>query len=214
MLDWIVPHRTAIALLFLGIAIPLLVFGMLADDVLEHERFAFDLPIQMFLHHRATATLDHLMILLSQAGSAWVTVPVDVLVAVAFLARARYRHAAFWLLAVGGAAALNAIAKQEFSRARPALWISPAPETTFSFPSGHAMQTAAIVAALVALLWHTRWRVPAVLFGGLFALGVGLSRIYLGVHFPSDVLAAWAASIGWVAGLYSVSRLDRARTAG
>jgi undecaprenyl-diphosphatase len=204
--DWIRPHWTAITLLFFGIGIPLLTFGMLADDVLENERFAFDLPIQMFVHERATPAIDHVMIMLSRAGSAWVTAPWDVLLAVLLFARGRHRPAVFWSLSVGGAAALNVLAKHVFSRARPALWISPAPETTFSFPSGHAMQTAAIAAALCVLLWRTRWRLPTVALGGFFVLVVGLSRVYLGVHFPSDVFAAWVASIAWVLGLRMVSR--------
>jgi undecaprenyl-diphosphatase len=78
------------------------------------------------------------------------------------------------------------------------------PESTFSFPSGHAMQSMAVGAALVILLWETRWRYVALLLSASFVLAVGLSRIYLGVHYPSDILAGWAASVAWVVGLRSV----------
>jgi len=116
-------------------------------------------------------------------------------------ARRRRGDAFFWGLAVGGAALLNVAAKYSFGRSRPDYWLSIAPETTFSFPSGHAMQTMALVAALVVLVWPTKARWPVLILGGSFVLLVGLSRVYLGVHYPSDIVAGWAAASAWVVGL-------------
>jgi undecaprenyl-diphosphatase len=200
----IAARRKTIALLLLGIAVPLLVFGALAEDILENERLAFDAPLQSVVHQWSSPTLDAFMLALSRVGSAWFTVPLDVGVALQLIARRRLRQAGFWITCVAGAAVLNAVGKPFFARERPVLWPSPAPETTFSFPSGHAMHTSALVVALVVLLWNTRWRYPALVLGCAFLFGVGLSRVYLGVHYPSDVLAGWAASTGWVAGMNSL----------
>ena len=75
---------------------------------------------------------------------------------------------------------------------------------SFSFPSGHAMGSMTLAAVLVLLAWNTRWRWPALVFGVLFAGSVSLSRIYLGVHYPSDILAGWCAALVWVVGCFLV----------
>ena len=100
-----------------------------------------------------------------------------------------------------GAALMNLLAKHVFSRVRPDLWLSLIPETTFIFPSGHAMQSMAVGCGLVLLLWQSRWRTLMIVVATLFVIAVGTSRMYLGVHYPSDILAGWSASFAWVMGL-------------
>ncbi len=198
---WLRIHRSRLLVLFAGVLIPLWVFGALAEDVLDQESFFFDTPILLFMYTHATPVLDLVMIFFSLIGYRFGVVPVDLLVLGLFLWRRRWGDALFWGLAVGGAAILNLAAKQSFERIRPQLWLSIAPETTYSFPSGHAMGSMALAAALVVLLWPTRWRSITLLVGAFFVLMVGLSRVYLGVHYPSDILAGWAASLAWVIGV-------------
>jgi putative hydrolase of the HAD superfamily len=62
----------------------------------------------------------------------------------------------------------------------------------YAFPSGHTMSGTAFAAALILIFWPTRWRWPILVGGSLYALGMGLSRMYLAVHWPSDVAAGWA----------------------
>jgi len=114
---------------------------------------------------------------------------------------ARGRDATFVALAYGGALALDGLVKIVFHSARPHLWASPTPETGYGFPSGHAMGSMGLLAARVALAWSTRWRWPAHVAGVLAIAAIGLSRLYLGAHYPSDVLGAWAAALAWVIGL-------------
>jgi undecaprenyl-diphosphatase len=117
------------------------------------------------------------------------------------LVRRRRADALFVAVAVGGAQLLNALAKLAFHRTRPELWKSPAPALGYSFPSGHAMASMAFCGALVVVAWRTRWRWYALAFALVFVPLVGASRVYLGVHYPSDSLAGWCASLLWVAGL-------------
>ncbi len=113
-------------------------------------------------------------------------------------------------LATVGSMLLNLAAKHVYARGRPALWTSIAPETTFSFPSGHAMGSITLAWVVVLLWWHLhdpRWRAlrwPVTALAGAFVLAVGLSRIYLGVHYPSDILAGWAAASVWTVGMFGL----------
>ena len=176
----------------------LCLFGSLSSEVLEQEGFPFDEPILWFLRARATERLDRAMLLFSIIGSYRVVVPLVLAVFGWLLWTRRHRAAVFWVAANLGTVVLNSGAKLFFGRPRPTLWESISPETSLSFPSGHAMSSLALGAAVVALLWYTKWRWPAVALTTGFTALVGLSRMYLGVHFPSDILAGWTASLAWV----------------
>jgi undecaprenyl-diphosphatase len=118
--------------------------------------------------------------------------------------RRRRRDLVFVIVSLGGAAALNVLVKSVFQRSRPMLWPSPSPEYSYGFPSGHAMASMALALTVVALAWHSRWRIATIAVAVLWVLAVSGSRLYLGVHYPSDVLGAWAASILWVTGSHAI----------
>ncbi|RFP64648.1 PAP2 family protein [Hymenobacter lapidiphilus] len=195
-------HGHLVGVLLLGIAVPWLIFLNVAEDIWESGGFVGDQSILEWLHARQAPGPDQLALFFSRVGGTSIMTVVSLGIGGLLLWRRQWSAAWFFALAVGGAMALNIAAKLLFGRARPALWESIAPEGFYSFPSGHAMGSAALAAAVAFLVWHTPWRWPAVVLGTLFALGVGLSRMYLGVHFPSDVLAGWFCSVGWVASLY------------
>ena len=201
---FITTHRRKLLALFVAVLLPLLLFGALAEEVLDREAFFFDDPILLYAHGLATPGLDVFMLLMSRLGYQWVVIPLDIGFLLWLIFSGRRRDSLFFGLSVIGAAILNQAAKGFFGRSRPKLWPSVAPELTLSFPSGHAMGSMALAAALVVLLWPTRWRYPMLLAGSLFVLLVSLSRVYLGVHYPSDILAGWVASFAWVMGLSSI----------
>ncbi len=201
ILPWLRVHRLRLLVLFVGVLIPLSLFGVLALDVISQRDFFFDRPILFFMRSHTSPLLDAVMLFFSLVGARFGVLPVDMLVLIMLLRRRRWGDVLFWGLAVGGAALLNLTAKQAFARIRPELWLSIAPETTYSFPSGHAMASTALATALLVLLWPTSWRWIVLGIGAVFVVLVGLSRVYLGVHYPSDVLAGWAASTAWVLGV-------------
>lgn len=197
---WTRPRWASLSLLFVGVLVPLAGFGALAEDV-RKGGLPWDDPVLQWIHGFASPSRDRAMLIITELGYRWGTVPVTIGVALMFLALRRWRRARFFIVSVGGAAVINQVAKFAFHRLRPSLWKSLAPETSYSFPSGHAMGSMALAAALAVLAWPTRARWWVLAGGSLFVLLVGVSRMYLGVHYPSDVLAGWAASLGWVAGV-------------
>ena len=174
-------------------------FAWLLVAVLRASSLPWDAPVLEFWHRHATAALDRLAVLLTIVGNTGPMVGLGVLVLLVLVARRQRRAAWVWLASVGGSMLLTQVIKPLVARPRPALWASIRPEHTLSFPSGHAMDTAAIATALVLLVWgrrEWRWLGPLAV---LFSLAVGWARVYLGVHNPSDVLAGWAAAVAWVA---------------
>lgn len=189
------------ALLFLAVLGPLLLFGALADEVWEEGGFGWDATALRVAHRLASAPLDDLMLGLSDLGGLYGTVAAVALVLGVLLHRRRKADAVFFAAAISGAMLLNLVAKLAFHRARPRLWEPLEPADGYSFPSGHAMSSMAIAAAIVVLTWATRWRWPVLAAAVALVTGIGLSRVYLGVHYPSDVLAGWSGALAWVAGL-------------
>ncbi|WP_372013317.1 phosphatase PAP2 family protein [Pseudoxanthomonas sp. 10H] len=193
-----------LALVFAGVLLPLWLFAELADEVHEFEDMVFDDALLLWLQARAGPGLDAFFAFVSRIGYAWGVIPVDIALCVALLLARRWREAVFATSALAGSALLNLGTKAFFRRERPSLWESIAPETTFSFPSGHAMGSMTLAAVVVLLAWPGRWRWPVLVAALAFTGLVGLSRLYLGVHYPSDVLAGWAAGLAWTAGVYLV----------
>ena len=195
LLLWLRVHRLRLLILFAGVLIPLWIFGLLAEDVVDREQFFFDAPILVFMHSRATPTLDTIMLFFSLVGYRFGVVPIDLLVLLLLVVRRRWGDVLFWSLAVGGAAILNLAAKRSFGRIRPDLWLSIAPETTFSFPSGHAMAAASIYATIAIVIGRLAPAArPTLMFAApILIFAIGLSRIYLGAHWVTDVLAGFAA---------------------
>jgi len=154
-------------------------------------------------HALRSEWLDAVMQGMTWFGSLMLLLPLTVVVAWLLLRSRRRREAGFVLLALLGASALGHVFKLWVARPRPDLF--PAlldMPGDWSFPSAHAMQATAAALAWLLVVRHSRafW---AILLG-LAVLLVGLSRIYLQVHFPSDVVAGTLAAILWVAGLHAL----------
>ena len=203
-------HGWRLLLVFAGVLAPLWGFGELVETLHEGEAFFFDVPLLEAIHSMAGAGLDRAFVLITQIGYAWGVVPFDAALLLALVLYRRKREGLFAGISIIGSMLLNIAAKHSFARARPDLWESIRPETTYSFPSGHAMGSMTLAMVLVLLCWSVRtpwgwgWRWPVTVFATVSVLLVGVSRIYLGVHYPSDILAGWAAASVWVVGVYGL----------
>jgi len=202
--DWLAHNAWRIAVLFVGLLLPLAGFVMLAEEIHEAEALHFDDALLWRMRGLASPPLDAFFVLVSKLGYQWGVIPLDVLVVALLAWQRHWRNALFAATAFVGSAVLNLGSKQLFQRERPSLWESIAPESTFSFPSGHAMGSMTLAATVVFLAWPTRWRRPALLAAALFVPLVGLSRVHLGVHYPSDILGGWCAALVWVCGVHAL----------
>src|SRR5688500_2738840 len=171
--DFLRRHAWTLLLLFAGLLLPLWGFAELAEDVREGEPFEFDEPLLLLAHAMARDGFDRAFLLASKLGYEWGVVPVDIALVIVLALLRRYRESLFVALATGGSALLNIATKQFFSRDRPSLWESIAPETSFSFPSGHAMGSMTLAMVFILLAWPTRWRWPTLVAMTVFVTMVG-----------------------------------------
>lgn len=207
LLQLLIAHRGSLLLVLIGVYLPLQVFGELAEEVWENEGgFPWDVPLLLAIHSTANPQLDVVAATLTRFGVFWGVFPIATVTAVVLFSRRQWRALTYLSTTLVGSIIINRTAKVLLHRVRPHLWESPAPEFDYGFPSGHAMSSMTLVAALVILTWGSRWRWLVLMVGVIFVLVIGWTRLYLGVHYPSDILAGWMASIAWAVGVSLVIR--------
>jgi undecaprenyl-diphosphatase len=199
----------------LAAAAALLLFTWLGREVLEGEALRLDVRGRTLAQGWASPTLTGVMIAASFYGGPVVLIPAALVAAFAFFVHGWHRGALLVVLTVAGAALLNWLLKVTFARARPeAFFDYPLPASP-SFPSGHALYAASIFGGLAALLTarlkHGPLRVAVWAAAVFLIVLVGFSRVYLGVHYPSDVLAGYSIAVIWVTFVALGDRLARHR---
>jgi undecaprenyl-diphosphatase len=180
----------------------LIFFGWLADEVLEGETRHFDEVTRAAVHQLASPLLTTIMRGLSLVGSTLALTIGTILVVVRFAMLKLGREAKLFAITMIGAGVLNVTLKLAFKRARPVPFFNLTPPETYSFPSGHALTSACFFGALAALLTARvkSRRLQAMIWVActlMFVL-IGFSRIYLGVHHTTDVIAGFAAALIWI----------------
>lgn len=181
------------ALLLFGVVLPAIFFLSLAERINRGGFPVFEKTLLWSLRVYATPLLDQL----ASTISTLVTL-LSVFILCYLLYQRLWRTALFWLVAIAGSAILASILKTAIQRSRPDLWIAHA---SFGFPSGHATQSMAIAIALV-ILWRSSRKIPIIVAISVAAVFlVGVCRMYLGFHYPSDILAGWMLSLAWVSAL-------------
>ncbi len=199
---------------FVALLATLLVLGLLAETIREKEVNVLDTLATPFLHGLASPILDALMQAATFMGSNLVIPPLFAVAVLWLLLVHRLREALFLAVGSGGSLVLNELMKVFFARPRPQLaWAQVLPD--YSFPSGHTMNSLVFFVALAVVLWSVRGRRT-----GLVSLAVaivltgfiGVSRIYLGYHYLTDVAGGLLAGTAWlliVAGAFRAGPLSR-----
>jgi undecaprenyl-diphosphatase len=206
------------------------VFVELADDAPEGDYLAWETALLRALRRADDPSqgigpwwLPAVMRDVTALGSAAVLTLAVLLVLGFLVLRGAYRRAVLLFLAIAGGYGMSEGLKRAFGRARPeeALRLAAGPhllsETSASFPSGHSMVASAVYLTMAALLWHAvprrRERAYLVCAAALLSILIGATRVYLGVHYPTDVVAGWAAGTAWAVLCWTVADWLRRRGA-
>jgi undecaprenyl-diphosphatase len=194
------------ALIVAGIvvaAIAIWIFGEVAEIVMRGGTQSFDESVLRWLGAHHTKLLDGAMIEITALGTGTVVMMI-VAVAALFLFLTKHKYSGLLLLvATGGGILLNLVLKLRFDRPRPHVFVWGTNAVSSSFPSGHAMSATIVystVAYLAIRLYRRTWpKVLTAIAAGGTIVAISASRLYLGVHYPSDVLAGAVIGLAWAA---------------
>lgn len=201
-------------LAFVGFATPVIGFVELAERVRGDAKLPFDRPLMLWIRRRHSTRRTRLVRAVTELGGV-TAVPVVALTAAGYLATVRgsRRPAALLAVSLVGSTVINSVLKVLYRRARPTFFTHIVHERSYSFPSGHAMASAALAGCACVLAWPTPWRLPVASASAVYVPTIGATRVYLGVHYPSDILAGWCVSLAWVGEVATImwlmDRVDR-----
>ena len=196
--------RSLISIIRLGglavAALAMWAFATIAHEVWEKETYAFDKSILLYLRSLHDPVRDRIMLALTFFGEPNLLLMLSVSLSIMLWVR-KHRSEAITIAITGaGAVGLNMLLKQIFARDRPQLWERAVEVKFYSFPSGHAM-ISMVVYGLLGYFLGARFPKQRWLIYGLTVVliaGIGLSRLYLGVHWPTDVIAGYIAGFVWL----------------
>lgn len=195
-------------------------FGIVAEDVVSGDRITvLDAEIARWLRDRATPPLTTAMLVVTHLHSTLAIGIYSGLAAAVMAWRRQWHRVATLVVCIGGGLALNVLMKHAFQRGRPVLEEPLLTLSTYSFPSGHAAGSTLAYGLLVVFFFRrsrsVAGRVLAVAGAGMAIAVVAFTRLYLGVHYLSDVIAGFLEGVAWLAlCLSALAEFRRRRRAG
>ena len=191
------------------------VVAQISDEVLEREAFAFDRIILLWIHSLANPTLDRIMEVITRLNDPDVVSVIAGFALIILLWRRCYPEAKIFVIDCAGGVILSYGLKSVFGKTRPDLWESAIKEVSFSYPSGHALGST-VLYGFLAYLFATRFRQ----FSWLIYLiavsligAIGLSRLYLGVHWPTDIIGGYGMGFVWLTLCITMLKLQKLKQA-
>jgi undecaprenyl-diphosphatase len=209
----IVFFEAAIVISLAVSVLSLFLFAWLGNEMRQGDTLRFDESVRNWVHQFASPGMTRVMTAISLLG--YNILIVELLIAFIVFAKLRWKRAALWLaIAMIGSLLLDLALKYAYHRARPAAFFGAAP-ASYSFPSGHALCSLCFYGVLAGLLSarikSLPWRIVVWTVAAMLIISIGFSRIYLGVHYPSDVLAGYLAATVWVGTIIVLDHVRKVR---
>jgi undecaprenyl-diphosphatase len=180
----------------------MLIMAKVHEEVAQPFLERFDQHTMQAIHAHDCPALTRLAFTLSFIGSPTALIPAVGIAALVLWRLRLYRNAVLVVIANGGAALLDTVLKLHFRRIRPEVPWAFVTEHSFSFPSGHSVGAVVLYGTITYLVWnHLRdltQRAAVIASALLLIAGIGASRVYIGVHFPTDVLAGYLVGLIWL----------------
>jgi len=190
----------------------LILFAWLSEEVFEGDLQRFDNAVRAGVHKCFSPQLTKFMLAMTFLGSIGFLTALFVVIVTVWLVKGMKRPAAWLTIAVVGSVILDVSLKLSFHRPRPVPFVGVVPQT-YSFPSGHALSSFCFYGVLAGLLCaripSRAIRIFVWIASAALVFAIGLSRIYLGVHYPTDVIAGYIAAAAWVSALLFAVRVKR-----
>jgi undecaprenyl-diphosphatase len=203
-LDGVLRSWRALILSLSSSVVLLILFAWLSDEVFAGELQRFDMAVRMTVHEIFSPQLTKVMQAVTFVGSIGFLFVLFLAITTFWIVLKKYRSAVWLGIASGGSVILDVSLKLSFHRPRPMPFVGKTP-WSYSFPSGHSLSSFCFYGVLAALICtripSRAWRTVIWLVTATLVLAIGISRVYLGVHYPTDVLAGYIAAGMWLSAL-------------
>jgi membrane-associated phospholipid phosphatase len=181
----------------------LLVLGIVAwlcTEVWEKAVFSFDRSFLLWIHQFANPQLDLLMLFFTALGDPPAVVTIFLVTTIWLLLKRHYIDGLRFAIVCAGGVLINQEMKLFFAKPRPELWERLITDMTFSFPSGHAVGSMILYGFLAYILAKEFQRIKRYIYicASLLIIAIGFSRLYLGVHYPTDIIAGYGVGFLWL----------------
>ena len=184
----------------IGYLLILSIIAWLCTEVWEKEAFSLDRSLLLWIHQFANPQLNGVMLFITALGDPPTVVSIFITTIALLAMKRRYSDGIRFTIACAGGILLNQLMKLFFAKPRPELWTRLIAETSFSFPSGHAVGSMVVYGFMAYILAKEMQQYKLYVYTAATSLiiAIGFSRLYLGVHYPTDIIAGYGIGFLWL----------------
>ena len=176
------------------------IVAWLCTEVWEKEVFSFDRSFLLWIHQFANSQLDRIFLFFTALGNPPTVVTIFIMTIAWLAMKRRYSDGIRFTIVCVGGVLIDRVMKLFFAKPRPELWHRLITETSFSFPSGHAVGSMVVYGFIAYILAKEMQQHKQYIYAAasLLIIAIGLSRLYLGVHYPTDIIAGYGIGFIWL----------------